>query len=89
MMMSLIIMKIRFVCFYKNKIDGLRVKLHARSRTRSYTRSHHHKSCDHGVTIAFFFGVSSNKQVIVKNYLQLGKKPPKFIAKQEKNQCFY
>ena len=32
-------------------------------------------SCNHGVIIAFFFNVNSNKQIIVKKlFLQLGKK---------------
>ena len=44
-------------------------------RVRSRVESHDHKSHDHGVTIAFFFDVSFDKQVIVKSYLQLGKKP--------------
>ena len=43
--------------FLKNDVDG--------SRVRSRARSHNHRSYDHGVTIAFFFGVSSNKQLIV------------------------
>ena len=54
------------------------IKSHARSLTRSHTisyaRSHDHRFYDHGVTIAFLFGVSFDKQVIVKNYLQLDKK---------------
>ena len=41
------------------------------------------------VTIAFFFKMSFDKQIIVKNYLQLVKKPPNSIEKQEENQCFY
>ena len=41
-----------------------------RSHIRSHARSHDNKSCDYGVTIAFFFGVNSHKQVIVKSYLQ-------------------
>ena len=41
---------------------------------RLHTRSHDHQSRDHGITIAFFFGMSSDKQVIVKNYLQIDKK---------------
>ena len=35
----------------------------------SDARSHDYKSCDHGVTIAFFFGMSFNKQVIIKKKL--------------------
>ena len=46
-----------------------------RSRVRPRTRSHDPRSRDHAVTIAFFFGVSSDKQVIVKSYLQLGENP--------------
>ena len=34
------------------------------SRVRSRVRSNDHRSRDHGVTIAFLFGVSSDKQVI-------------------------
>ena len=37
-----------------------------RSHVESRARSHDSESCDHGVTIAFFFGVSSDKQIIVK-----------------------
>ena len=36
-----------------------------RSRIRSHIKSYDHRFCDHGITIAFFFGVSSNKQLIV------------------------
>ena len=43
------------------RLGGLHVRLRA--------RLHDHKSCDHGVIIAFFFGMSSDKQVIVKRYL--------------------
>ena len=60
-------MKIRFVHFSENDIGW--------SHIRSCARSHDHESCDHGVIIAFFFGVSSDEQVI-KSYLQLDKKPP-------------
>ena len=45
------------------------------SRIRSHSRLHNLESCDHDIIIAFFFGVSFNKQVIVKSYLQLVKKP--------------
>ena len=51
-----------------------------RSYVRSLARSHDRRSCDHGVTIAFFFGVSSNKQAIGISYLQLGKKPLNLIG---------
>ena len=66
-MTSLIIMKIKFVYFQKNDVNGLRVG----SRIGSYD----YRSCDHGITIVFFFGVSSNKQIVIKSYLQLDKKP--------------
>ena len=38
---------------FKNYVGG--------SRFRSRARSHNHKSSDHSVIIAFFFGISSNK----------------------------
>ena len=44
------------------------------SHAKSCTRLHNNRVCDHGVTIAFFFDISSDKQIIVKSYLQLGKK---------------
>ena len=56
---------------------------------RSHARSNNHRSCDHSVTIAFFFDVNLNKQLIVKSYLQLGKKPFNPMGKREENQCFY
>ena len=62
---------------------------HVRSHARSRVRSHNHKSCDYGITIAFLFGRRSDKQVIVQIYLQSGKKPLNSIGEQEKNQCFY
>ena len=40
----------------------------------SPVRSLDYKSCHYGITIAFLFVVSSDKQVIVKSYLQLDKK---------------
>ena len=43
-----------------------RVKLYAESYAKSYAKSNNYRSCDHGVTIAFFSSMSSNKQVIVK-----------------------
>ena len=43
MMTSLIIIKIRFICFSKDEIGV--------SRVRSHARSHNYKSRDHGVTI--------------------------------------
>ena len=61
-----------------DNVGGSRV----RSRARSRVRSHDHRSRDHGITIAFFFGVSSDKQVILKNPLQLGKKPPNLIGEK-------
>ena len=51
-----------------------------RSCVRSRARSHDYISHDHGITIAFFFGVSSDKQIIVISYLQLGKKSLNLIA---------
>ena len=54
--MSLIIIKIRFVCFQKDEVNRLYVKSYTGSHTRSYTRSciqlHNYKSCDHGITIS-------------------------------------
>ena len=41
-------------------------ELCVRSLARSHARSHDLKSYDYSVTIAFFFNVSSNKQIIVK-----------------------
>ena len=52
--------------FFKNDVDGSRI----RSRPRSYNPG----SCNHGVTIVFLFGVSFDKQMIVKSYLELAKK---------------
>ena len=43
MIMSLIIMKIIFICFYKDDIS--------RSRIKSNARSYDYKSCDHGITL--------------------------------------
>ena len=60
-MTSLIIIKIKFVCFQKDEVD----KSHVSSHTRSHTKSHDYSSCDYGVTIVFFFGMSSDKQIIV------------------------
>ena len=51
-------MKIRFVWFQEYEVGRLYV--------RSNARLHNHRSCDYGLTIAFFFGVGFNKQVIVK-----------------------
>ena len=53
-----------------------------RSRLRSRVGLHDYRSRDHGVIIAFFFGMSSDKRIIVKNYFQLGKKPPNPIGKR-------
>ena len=47
-----------------------------RSRARLNVGSHDHGACGYGVTIDFLFALSSDKQVIVKSYLQLDKKPP-------------
>ena len=43
-----------------------RILEYAKLHARSHARSHDHRSCDHGVAIAFFFSVSSHKQIIVK-----------------------
>ena len=72
-------------------------ELHIRSHTRPYiishvslyVRSHDPRSRDHGVTNAFIFGISFDKQVIVKSYLPLNKKSLYPIGEQEENQCFY
>ena len=32
---------------------------------RSHAKSHDHRFCDHSITIAFFFDMSSYKQLIV------------------------
>ena len=55
------------------------LRSYAKLYTRSHTRLHDHRFCNHGVTIAFFFDMSFNKQVIVKNHLQLGKKSLKLM----------
>ena len=75
-MPSPIIMKIRFIRFEEDDVGG--------SRVRSRARSHDYRSCDHGITIAFVFGVSFNKQVIVKNKLELDKKPPNPIGERRR-----
>ena len=36
------------------------------SRVRSYARLHDPMSYDYGITISFFFGIKSDKQIIVK-----------------------
>ena len=47
------------VCsLHKDNVNG--------SRVRSLVRSYDLACCDHDVTISFFFGVSSDKQIIVK-----------------------
>ena len=70
MMTSLIIMKIKFVCFKENKVDKSFVRLYARLYARLHirlcTKSHDYMSCDHSVTITFFFDMSFDIQVIVK-----------------------
>ena len=48
------------VCLLLDNVDGSYVK----SRARSRVGLHDHRSCNHGITIAFLFGVSSDKQVI-------------------------
>ena len=57
---------------FKDDVGGLRVRSHARSNDPG--------SRDHDVTIAFFFSMSSDKQVIVISYLQLGKKSLNLIG---------
>ena len=69
----------------KDDVGGSRIKLRARSRIRS----NDYRSCDHGVIIAFLFGVSCDKQVIVKSYLQLGEKTFKpYKRKARKTSAF-
>ena len=52
------------VCsLFKNDVGG--------SRIRSRARSHDFRSHDHGVTIAFLFGVISDKQIIVKKLFSI------------------
>ena len=46
---------------FKDDVGGSRIRSCARSRVRLYD----HRSCDHGITIAFAFGMSSDKQVII------------------------
>ena len=62
----------------KDNVGGSRVRSHTRSRAGS----HDHRFHDYGVTIAFFFDMSSDKQVILKNYLQLSKNPPNPIRER-------
>ena len=69
----------------KDKIYLLLIRWVGASYNRLHARSHNHKFCNYSITIAFFFSVSSNKKVIVKSYLQLDKKPPNLIEKQEEN----
>ena len=45
--------------------------------------------CDDRITIVFFFSISSDKLVMIQNYMQLNQKPLKLIREQEKNPCFY
>ena len=66
-------------------VGGLRVRSHARSRVGL----HDCRFRDHSVTIVFFFGVSSNEQVIVKNYLQLGKKSSNHIRERERKPVLF
>ena len=66
----------RFGGLYIRLYARSHAKSHARSNAKSYTRLYNHRSYDHGVTIAFLFGMSSKKLVIVKSYFQLGKKKP-------------
>ena len=60
----------------KMRFDESHIKSLAQSRVRSYD----HGFFDYGITIAFLFGISSDKQVIVKSYLQLDKKPLNLIG---------
>ena len=69
----------------KMRFNGSYIKSRARSYARSHARLYNHRSYNYGVTIAFLFGISFDKRVIVKSYLQLGKKPFNLIRKQEKN----
>ena len=57
MMTSLIIIKIRFICFKKDEIDRSCIKSHA----KSYAKLHNYKFYNHSVIIAFFFDVIFNK----------------------------
>ena len=66
MITSLIIIKIRFVCFSENEIGRSRVRLYTKSYARSHARSHDYRFCDPGITIAFLFSMSFDKQVIIK-----------------------
>ena len=62
MITSLIIIMIRFVRFYKRKID----KSHIRPNVKSHFGLYNHKFYNHGVIITFFFVVSYKKQLILK-----------------------
>ena len=70
----------------KDDVGGSRVKSRARSHVKSRVRSrvilYNHKSCNHDVIIFFFFGVNSDERIIVKSYLQLGKKSPNPTGKK-------
>ena len=37
-----------------------------RSHVKSHAKSHDFGSCEYGITIVFFFGMSSDEQIIVK-----------------------
>ena len=54
MITSLIIIKIRFVCFYKDKIGGLHVRSHARLHVRSRARSYNHRLYGYSVIFSQF-----------------------------------
>ena len=58
--------KIRFDESYVKSHARSYARLHTRSNARSHARSYDYRSRDHGVTIAFFFGINFNKQIIVK-----------------------
>ena len=59
-------MEIRFIYFYKYEVGRSRIWLYTISRARSRD----YKFCDQSITIAFFFSVSSNKQVIIKKQVK-------------------
>ena len=44
--LSLVISALQFVCFEEDEIGRLRIKLYAKSRAKSHTRSYDHRFCD-------------------------------------------
>ena len=62
MMISFDNNKNKICLFFKDNVGRSYIKSHARSPVPS----HNHKFYDHSVTIAFLFGISLNKQIIVK-----------------------